>query len=118
MKNFFDSLRKKTSCPTTLSQPKVIAFSEKKEVLRALVQHWTFHAIIYAGASNPFLAKLIRFVNERVERHLRIQLTRNDNQDAADREHREIPDACRKHDADKAAEKTKVLSIVRMPFTS
>lgn len=52
MKDFIDSLLKKHRV-----LPKVIAFSEKKEVLRALVQHWVFHAIIYAGASNPFFGQ-------------------------------------------------------------
>lgn len=80
------------------------SFAREGSVAQWTELNWAFHAVLYAGANNPFLVNLIRSVNERVERYLRIQLTQTDSLDIADREHREILDACRKHDADKAAE--------------
>lgn len=66
--------------------------------------NWKFHSCLYEDADRPFLVNLIRSVNDRIERYLRIQLTLSDGIETADREHRQILALCRARDI-KAAEK-------------
>lgn len=66
--------------------------------------NWNFHSSLYDDAHQQFLVNLIRGVNDRIERYLRIQLTLTDGIERADREHREILEACRAGDAEGAAE--------------
>ena len=66
--------------------------------------NWSFHSALYREANRPYLLNMIRSVNDRVERFLRLQLSLSHGEKTADREHRAILAACRAGDADKAAE--------------
>ena len=54
--------------------------------------------------SDRIPVNLIRSVNDRIERYLRIQLTLSGGTGVDDKEHREILAACREGDADRAAQ--------------
>jgi DNA-binding GntR family transcriptional regulator len=79
-------------------------FAQETNVARWAELNWQFHSCLYEDANRPFLMGLIRSVNDRIERYLRIQLTLSGGTGVDDREHRQILAACRKGDADKAAE--------------
>lgn len=80
------------------------AFAQETNVARWAELNWQFHSCLYEDADRPFLMDLIRSVNDRVERYLRIQLTLSGGTGVDDREHREILAACREKKSDKAAE--------------
>ncbi|BCH67962.1 MULTISPECIES: GntR family transcriptional regulator [Rhizobium/Agrobacterium group] len=80
------------------------AFAQETNVARWAELNWQFHSCLYEDADRSFLLNLIRSVNDRIERYLRIQLTLSGGTGLDDREHRQILAACRKGDADKAAE--------------
>lgn len=80
------------------------AFAQETNVARWAELNWQFHSCLYEDADRPFLLNLIRSVNDRIERYLRIQLTLSGGTGVDDREHREILAACREGDADKAAQ--------------
>ncbi|EHS53657.1 transcriptional regulator, GntR family [Rhizobium sp. PDO1-076] len=80
------------------------AFAQETNVARWAELNWQFHSCLYEDAERSFLLNLIRSVNDRIERYLRIQLTLSGGTGVDDREHREILAACRARDADKAAE--------------
>lgn len=82
------------------------AFIAERDAARWSELNWKFHSSLYEDADRPFLLGLIRSVNDRIERYLRIQLTLSDGMTRADNEHREIIRACRNGDADRAAELT------------
>ena len=79
------------------------AFAEEKNVARWSELNWQFHGCLYEDARRPFLLGMIRSVNDRLERYLRMQLTLSGGEGIADREHRELLGACRARDAEKAA---------------
>lgn len=79
------------------------AFARETNVGRWAELNWQFHACLYEEAGRPYLVNMIRSVNDRIERYLRVQLSLSRGQETADREHREILDLCRKGDADGAA---------------
>jgi DNA-binding GntR family transcriptional regulator len=79
-------------------------FMAESDVGRWAQLNWEFHSCLYESAKRPFLVKLIRSIHDKVERYLRLQLSLSDGKDRADREHRAIIEACRKGDADKAAD--------------
>lgn len=79
-------------------------FAMEKDVSKWAALNWAFHCAIYEGAGNPFLIDMIRSVNDRVERYLRIQLTLADGMQTADTEHQQILKACRSRDGDRAAQ--------------
>lgn len=79
------------------------AFANETNVARYAELNWQFHSCLYEDADRPFLLNLIRSVNDRVERYLRIQLTLSGGTGVDDREHREILAACRTRNAEKAA---------------
>jgi DNA-binding GntR family transcriptional regulator len=81
-------------------------FASERDVARWAQLNWDFHSCLYNDASRPYLVSLIRSVNDRIERYLRMQLTLSDGQARADREHREILRACRAGDAKEAARLT------------
>lgn len=78
-------------------------FAAETNVGRWAELNWQFHSCLYEDANRPYLVNMIRSVNDRIERYLRIQLSLSDGQKRADREHREILDSCRANDAEKAA---------------
>ncbi len=80
------------------------AFAKETNVARWAELNWQFHSCLYEDAERSFLLNLIRSVNDRIERYLRIQLTLSGGTGVDDREHREILTACRARDAEKAAE--------------
>lgn len=79
------------------------AFAADTDVSRWAQLNWQFHSCLYEDAGRPFLVNLIRSVNDRIEKYLRIQLSLSNGQKTADREHREILKACRDGDASLAA---------------
>lgn len=79
-------------------------FAEEADVARWAELNWSFHSCLYEDADRPFLVNLIRSVNDRIERYLRIQLTLSDGQRVADKEHRAILAACKRGDAERASE--------------
>lgn len=79
------------------------AFAEETDAARWAVLNWDFHACLYEDADRPYLVSMIRSVNDRIERYLRIQLALSGGQVTADREHRQILAACRTGDAEAAA---------------
>jgi len=79
-------------------------FMAESDVGRWAQLNWEFHACLYEPARRPFLLGLIRSIHDKVERYLRLQLSLSDGKERADREHRAIIEACRKGDADKAAD--------------
>lgn len=78
-------------------------FGAETDVAKWADLNWRFHSCLYEDANRPFMVGLIRSVNDRIERFLRIQLSLSSGQNVADREHREILTACRAGDADKAS---------------
>jgi DNA-binding GntR family transcriptional regulator len=66
--------------------------------------NWELHACLYEPAQRPFLTNLIRSIHDKVERYLRLQMTLGESKERANVEHREIIQACRDRDANKAAE--------------
>ena len=65
--------------------------------------NWKFHSSLYQDANRPYLINLIRSVNDRIERYLRLQLALSHGEKTADREHRAILAACRARDGELAA---------------
>ncbi|MFV0301553.1 MAG: GntR family transcriptional regulator [Paracoccus sp. (in: a-proteobacteria)] len=80
------------------------AFAAEGNVAQWSALNWQFHSCLYLDAQRPFLVGLIRSVNDRLERYLRVQLTLSHGHERADREHREILTACIAGDADRARE--------------
>ncbi|EJZ18984.1 GntR family transcriptional regulator (plasmid) [Rhizobium sp. Pop5] len=80
------------------------AFAGETDVARWSELNWRFHSRLYEDARRPFLVNTIRSVNDRLERYLRVQLTLSHGQQTADREHRQIVEACRERDEERAAE--------------
>lgn len=79
------------------------AFAEETNVGRWAELNWQFHSCLYEDAQRPYLINMIRSVNDRIERYLRVQLSLSRGQEIADREHRQILDLCRKRDVEGAA---------------
>lgn len=79
-------------------------FARETNVARWAELNWQFHSCLYEDANRPFLMSLIRSVNDRIERYLRIQLTLSGGTGVDDREHRQILAACRDGDGDRAAQ--------------
>ena len=92
--------------PETLNRAEVYcdAFAAETDVGRWAALNWQFHACLYEDAGRPFLVSLIRSVNDRLERYLRVQLTLSQGHATADREHREILALARAGAADGAAD--------------
>lgn len=80
------------------------AFGQETDVSKWAALNWTFHSSLYADAGRPYLLRMIRSVNDRVERYLRVQLTVSGGHALADREHQAILAACQRRDAEAAAQ--------------
>ena len=64
--------------------------------------NWELHACLYEPAQRPFMISLIRSVNDKLERYLRMQMSLSAGKDRADHEHREILQACRDGNVEQA----------------
>lgn len=82
------------------------AFEKEADVSKWAELNWRFHSCLYEDADRPFLLNMIRSMNDRVERYLRMQLSLSGGRTKADQEHRDILEACRKQDAEAAAAQT------------
>ncbi len=78
-------------------------FAMETDISRWAELNWQFHSCLYEDAKRPYLLNMIRSVNDRIERYLRVQLSLSKGQETADREHRQILELCRKRDAEAAA---------------
>ncbi|NBF12094.1 GntR family transcriptional regulator [Pseudomonas sp. Fl4BN1] len=65
--------------------------------------NWELHACLYEPAQRPFLISMIRSVNDKLERYLRMQMSLSAGKERADHEHHEILQACRDGDVERAA---------------
>ena len=79
------------------------AFEEETDISRWADLNWAFHSSLYKAADRPYLLQMIRTVNDRVERYLRLQLTISGGHKLATREHTEILLACREGNVERAA---------------
>ncbi|MET1080170.1 MAG: GntR family transcriptional regulator [Pseudomonas sp.] len=77
-------------------------FIGENDVGRWAELNWELHACLYEPAQRPFLVGLIRSVNDKLERYLRLQMSLSAGKERADHEHREILDACRAKDVERA----------------
>lgn len=82
------------------------AFDEAGDVAQWSALNWQFHSSLYLDAQRPYLVELIRTINVRLERYLRIQLTLSVGKGIANEEHHAILDACRAGDAGLASRLT------------
>jgi DNA-binding GntR family transcriptional regulator len=97
------SVPKMTDADLELASMHCRAFDEETDVSRWADLNWAFHSSLYKAADRPYLLQMIRTVNDRVERYLRVQLTVSGGHELAASEHAEILTACRNRDADKAS---------------
>ena len=79
------------------------AFGQEHDVARWSALNWQFHSSLYEDAQRPYMVGLIRSVNDRLERYLRVQLTLSQGHQTADQEHHALLAACIARDADRAA---------------
>ena len=77
-------------------------FVGEDDVGRWAELNWELHACLYEPAQRPFMISLIRSVNDKLERYLRIQMSLSAGKHRADHEHRQILDACRAGDVERA----------------
>jgi DNA-binding GntR family transcriptional regulator len=77
-------------------------FIGEDDVGRWAELNWELHSCLYEPAQRPFLVSLIRSVNDKLERYLRMQMSLSAGKERADHEHREILAACRAGDVDLA----------------
>ncbi|AVA24655.1 GntR family transcriptional regulator [Rhizobium sp. NXC24] len=78
------------------------AFAQETDIGRWAELNWRFHSRLYEDAHRPYMVNMIRSVNDRIERYLRIQLTLSNGHQVADDEHRQILELCRKRDVEGA----------------
>lgn len=79
------------------------AFEDEQDVSRWADLNWNFHSSLYQAADRPYLLQMIRTVNDRLERYLRVQLTVSGGHELAAREHADILAACKAGNPDRAA---------------
>lgn len=80
------------------------AFAQESDIGRWADLNWRFHSRLYEDAQRPYMLNMIRSVNDRIERYLRIQLTLSDGHQVADDEHKRILELCRAGDESGAAD--------------
>ncbi|MGY2233465.1 GntR family transcriptional regulator [Pseudomonas gingeri] len=77
-------------------------FVGENDIGRWAELNWELHACLYEPAQRPFLVGLIRSVNDKLERYLRLQMSLSAGKERADHEHRDIIEACRARDVEQA----------------
>jgi DNA-binding GntR family transcriptional regulator len=77
-------------------------FIGETDVGRWAELNWELHACLYEPARRPFMLGMIRSVNDKLERYLRLQMSLSAGKNRADHEHRDILDACRRGDVERA----------------
>jgi DNA-binding GntR family transcriptional regulator len=80
------------------------AFLGEDNIGRWAELNWQLHACLYEPAQRPFLLNLIRSIHDKLERYLRLQMSLSSGKNRADHEHREILEACRAGDGERAAQ--------------
>ncbi len=66
--------------------------------------NWEFHSTLYAGAERPQFFSVIRTLNYKCERYIRLQLYLTREMDRAKQEHRMLLNLCRERNIDGAVE--------------
>lgn len=66
--------------------------------------NWDFHSTLYAGAERPQFMSVIRTLNYKGERYIRLQLYLTREMERAKREHRELLDLCKARNVERAVE--------------
>ena len=66
--------------------------------------NWDFHSTLYAGAERPQFMSVIRTLNYKGERYIRLQLYLTREMDRAKREHRMLLDLCKARDVSGAVD--------------
>lgn len=79
------------------------AFSSETDVSKWAELNWEFHSSLYLDAKRPYMVQMIRSVNDRIERFLRVQLTVSGGHEKADSEHQAILEACKRRDTEGAS---------------
>ncbi len=64
--------------------------------------NWRFHSVLYAPAQRPVLLALLKTLNNNCDRYTRLHLLVTRDQHRAGQAHRELLEACRTGDADRA----------------
>lgn len=77
-------------------------FVGEDDVGRWAELNWQLHACLYEPARRPFMLGMIRSVNDKLERYLRLQMSLSAGKHRADHEHRDILQACREGDVERA----------------
>lgn len=97
------SLPAMTAADLDAAEARCKAFDAEPDVSRWAALNWEFHSSLYQPGNRPYLMQMIRSVNDRVERYLRVQLTISGGHEIASKEHWQILAACRAGDGDRAA---------------
>lgn len=97
------SVPQMTEADLTAAATHCRAFEVETDVSRWAELNWAFHSSLYQAGNRPYLLQMIRTVNDRVERYLRVQLTISGGHEIAAQEHALILAACRAQDAETAA---------------
>lgn len=92
-----------TAADLAEAEAKCRAFETEKDVSRWAELNWEFHSSLYKAGNRPYLLRMIRAVNDRVERYLRVQLTISGGHETAASEHAAILAACKAGDVQSAA---------------
>lgn len=80
------------------------AFAGEHDIGHWAELNWRFHSRLYVDGQRPYMLNMIRTVNDRIERYLRIQLTLSHGHQVADEEHRQILELCRRRDVNGAGD--------------
>jgi DNA-binding GntR family transcriptional regulator len=79
------------------------SFEHEDDVGRWSEHNWAFHHCLYQPAQRPIMLDMIRSLYDKLERHLRVQMTIEQGKARANLEHRQLLEICREKDAEKAA---------------
>ncbi|WP_165311667.1 GntR family transcriptional regulator [Vibrio ziniensis] len=77
-------------------------FENEEDVGRWSEHNWLFHNCLYQPAQRPIMLDMIRSLYDKLERHLRLQMTIAQGKERANQEHRQLLDICRSKDVKKA----------------
>jgi DNA-binding GntR family transcriptional regulator len=64
--------------------------------------NWDFHAALYAPSGRAATLRILRRINENMDRYIRLQISLTSGQLKAHREHKQILQLCRARDAPRA----------------